>query len=230
MIKIKKIFLCLIIAIAGSSLLSAQDLVSENSTPEKGFKISPYFNIGTQITLNLASKQTSAPSPVNFYIGGGAIIPLTEMITLEPHLDFWMMYYLFDGKDALPAEVEHRTATALCFMLDVPVGFNFKSGNHTFTPGAGLGLFMRFAILSNGVKPDDYGITGTAKSDNEKIGEWFWSNMRFLYPEIFFSWDYKVSDFMRAGLTAKVYFPIGQLFSGNGMDGMIFNLTSRFVF
>ena len=91
MIKIKKIFLCLIIAIAGSSLLSAQDLVSENSTPEKGFKISPYFNIGTQITLNLASKQTSAPSPVNFYIGGGAIIPLTEMITLEPHLDFWMM-------------------------------------------------------------------------------------------------------------------------------------------
>lgn len=228
--KIKKIILCLIIAAAGCSILSAQESIGEHDIPEKGFTISPYFNIGTQITLNLASKQTSAPTPVNFYIGGGAIIPLTEMITLEPHLDFWMMYYLFDGKDALPAEVEHRTATTLCFMLDVPVGFNFKSGNHTFTPGAGLGLFLRFGFLSNGVKPGDSGATGTAQGDAEKIAAWFWSDARFLYPEIFFSWDYKVSDFMRAGLTAKIYIPMGSIFSGHGLDGMIFNITSRFVF
>lgn len=229
--KIKKLFLCLLLTFAAAGILSAQETIAEPEINQtKGFKISPYFNIGTQITLNLASKQTSAPTPVNFYIGGGAIIPLTDLITLEPHLDFWMMYYLFDGKDALPAEVEHRTATTLCFMLDVPVGFNFKSGNHTFTPGAGLGLFLRFGFLSNGVKPGDSGATGTAQGDAEKIAAWFWSDARFLYPEIFFSWDYKISDFMRAGLTAKAYIPMGSIITGNGLDGLIINITSRFVF
>lgn len=231
--KTGKSFLYLLIAIAGCSLCFAQKesgIIQESDETNPNTRICPYFNIGTVTTLNLASKEVSAPSPVNFYMGGGAIIPITELITLEPHLDFWAMYYLYDGTDALPAEVEHRTATTLCFMLDCPVGFNFKSGAHTFTPGAGLGILMRFAILSNGVKDDDSGATGTAQSDVDKIAAWFWQDARFLYPEIFFSWDYKVSENFRAGLTAKVYFPMGSIFSGKGFDGAIFNLTSRFVF
>lgn len=219
------------------SLLAAAPVFSQNADSEilpgpaaKGISVRPYFNIGTNITLNLASKEKSAPTPVNFTFGGGVVLDITDLISVEPRLDFWMMYYLYDGKDALPAEVEHRTATTLCFMLDCPVGFNFRFGNHTITPGAGLGILMRFGILSAGVKENDSGATGTAKGDIEKINAWFWSDARFLYPEIFFSWDYKVSDYLRAGLTAKIYIPMGSLFSGHGMDGMIINLTSRFVF
>ena len=219
------------------SLLAAAPVFSQNSDSEilpapeaKGISVRPYFNIGTNITLNLASKEKIAPTPVNFTFGGGVVLDITDLISIEPRLDFWMMYYLYDGIDALPAEVEHRTATTLCFMLDCPVGFNFRFGKHTITPGAGLGFLMRFGLLSTGVKDNDKGATGTAKGDIEKINSWFWGNARFLYPEIFLSWDYKVNDNFRAGLTAKVYLPVGQLISGNGVDGMIINVTSRFVF
>lgn len=226
---IKKILTVLILSCLTVSGITAQTEIpdAEKAAP---LSIRPYFNIGSQITLNLASPEKSAPTPINFFIGGGTVITLTDLITLEPHLDFWMMYYLYDGKDALPAEVEHRTATTLCFMLDVPVGFNFKYGKHTLTPGAGLGLFLRFSFLANGVKPGDSGATGTAQSDTDKIAAWFWQDARFLYPEVFFSWDYEITEHFRAGLTAKIYIPMGSIISGHGMDGMIFNITSRFVF
>ena len=220
----KRLFLIAVLFSMGA-LCSAQ---SENDS--KKISVSPYANLGFNITVNTASKEKSAPTPVNFAGGMGAIIDITDFITLEPRLDFWAMYYLFDGKDALPAEIEQRTASVLCFMLDVPVGFNFRKGNHTFTPGAGLGILMRFAFLSSGVKPDDHGATGSAQGDAEKIASWFWGKGRFLYPEVFFAWDYRISEKLRAGLTARIYLPLGSIIDGKGLDATIINLSTRFVF
>lgn len=212
---------------------SAENSITETS--QKKFDSSkitviPYLNLSTQLMINNASKEISAPSPVLFSFGGGAIIGLTDLITLEPHLDFWTQYYLFNKEDALPAEVEHRTATMLCFMLDIPVGFNFKIGNHTLTPGAGLGFLIRFGLLSNGVKANDKGYSGSAQSDVDKINSWMWNNARFLYPEIFFAWDYKISEKFRAGLVARWYIPVGSLIDGKGLDASILNLSARFIF
>lgn len=200
-----------------------------NNNPKK-ILISPYANMGINLQINTAPSEMRAPSPVLFLLGGGAIINLTEHITLEPHLDFWTQYYLYDGNDARPAEVEHRTATMLCFMLDIPVGFNFKYGNHTLTPGAGLGLLMRFGFLSNGVKSNDRGATGSAQGDVEKINSWMWQKARFVYPEIFFAWTYKISEDFSAGAVLRCYIPIGSLIDGKGLDATIINLSARFIF
>ncbi len=197
---------------------------------EKNISVNPYLQLGTNITFNTASKETSAPTPVSFAGGMGAVIKFTPLITLEPRLDFWAMYYLYDGKDAHPAEIEHRTASVLCFMLDVPVGFNFELGKNTLTAGAGLGFLMRFAFLSNGVKSSDSGATGSAQGDTEKIAAYFWESARFLYPEVFFAWDYKINEKLRAGLTARMYLPLGSLISGNGVDGLILTLATRVIF
>ena len=223
--KFMKRFFLIAVLFSMGALCSAQ---SENDS--KKISVSPYANLGFNITVNTASKEKSAPPPVNFAGGMGAIIDITDFITLEPRLDFWAMYYLFDGKDALPAEIEQRTASVLCFMLDVPVGFNFRKGSHTFTPGAGLGILMRFAFLSSGVKPDDHGATGSAQGDAEKIASWFWGKGRFLYPEVFFAWDYSISEKLRAGLTARIYLPLGSIIDGKGLDATIINLSTRFVF
>lgn len=202
----------------------------DTTTEKKSIKVVPYFTTGLNLTLNLASKDNSAPSPLSYIIGGGAILNITDFISIEPRLDFWTMYYLFDGKDALPAEIEHRTSTVLCFMLDIPVGFNFRKNNHTFTPGAGLGILARFSFLSNGIKDNDKGVTGSAKEDASKIASWFWSNARFLYPEIFFAWDYKIAEKLKVGLIAKIYFPFGSIISGHGLDATIINISTRLVF
>lgn len=203
---------------------------SSSDTFFKQMTIQPYANLGLHLQINSAPVESSAPSPVRFNFGGGAIFNFTELISVEPHLDFWTQYYLYDGKDALPAEVEHRTATMLCFMLDIPVGFNFKFGNHTLTPGAGLGLLLRFGFLSNNVKADESGATGTTQGDVEKINSWMWDKARFLYPEIFFAWTYKISEDFSAGAVLRCYIPIGSIIDGKGLDATIINLSARFIF
>lgn len=202
-----------------------------SQTKEKNpLSIRPYLSLGSSITLNTASQKESAPTPVQFTGGGGAVINFSSLISLEPRLDFWAMYYLYDGKNALPAEMEQRTATVLCFMLDVPVGFNFHVKDNTFTIGAGLGFLMRFAFLSSGIKGSEPGATGSASSDASHIMSWCWSNARFLYPEIFLSWDYKIFETMRVGICTRFYFPIGSVISGRALDGMLFNVAARIVF
>ena len=229
---LKKVPAVFFIFLFSSIAFCQEEKISDSnlSTKEKSFSVHPYINTGTQITVNTASKEKSAPSPVSFLIGGGAVINFTDFISLEPKIDFWSMYYLYDGKNALPAEVEHRTATVLCFMLDIPVGFNFHFAENTFSAGCGLGFLIRLSLLSNGVKQNDYGATGTAQSDTDEISKWFWSNARFLYPEIFIAWDYKITASLRAGIVAKAYFCIGSLADGRGLDGTVINIAARFIF
>ncbi|MBP5402275.1 MAG: hypothetical protein J6Y36_03850 [Treponema sp.] len=212
------------------SLFSLNAFSQESEEIKKEISVNPFAKFGTNIMINTAPEQYRAPSPVNFILGGGAVIGLTEMITIEPELDFWSMYYFFDGEKARPAEIEHRTATVLCFMLDIPVGFNFYKGNHTFTPGAGLGFLIRFGFLSHGVKSNDPGASGSAQNDVDKINSYFWGNARFLYPEVFFSWDYKITEKIRAGASVKLYIPAGSIISGDGIDGMILNFSARVIF
>lgn len=231
---IKIIFSIFLISFMTANLFCQTENTSEENSKSKidfsKITILPYANMGIQLQVNAAPKEDRAPSPVLFNIGGGAIINMTDFITLEPHLDFWTQYYLYDGKDARPAEVEHRTATMLCFMLDIPVGFNFKYGNHTLTPGAGLGLLMRFGFLSNGVKSSDSGATGSAQGDVEKINSWMWDKARFIYPELFFAWTYKISEDFSAGAVLRCYIPIGSIIDGKGLDATIINLSARFIF
>lgn len=203
---------------------------SSSAEKLKNITILPYANLGINLQINTAPSEFRAPYPALFLIGGGAIINLTENITLEPHLDFWTQYYFFDGTDARPAEIEHRTATMLCFMLDIPVGYSFKYGNHTLTPGAGLGLLIRFGFLSNGVNSNDSGASGTAGSDVKKINAWMWQKARFVYPEIFFAWTYKISEDFSAGAVLRIYFPVGSIIDGKGLDATIINLSARFIF
>ena len=62
----------------------------------------------------------------------------------------------------------------------------------------------------------------------KKFENGFGVYMSFFTLKSFSAGMYK-SVIMRAGLMQKFIFPIGQLFSGNGMDGMN-NLTSRLYF
>lgn len=190
--------------------------------------------LGPVFTLNTDSATKSAPSPVSFSGGLGALFFEDKIFSAELRVSFFMNYYLWDGKKARPAEVENRTATVPSFMIDLTGGHIFHFGNNYLGINAGVGLLLRFAVLSHGVGEDDYGYTGdsssSAKDDVSSINSWFYENSNFFYPEAAITYYRYVSDFMKFGGELRVYFPTGSYSNGDGLDGMIVSLSVKVNF
>lgn len=204
-------------------------------TPPKSGKeflsqISPFVTLGTAITINTESKLKSAPSPAAFAFSIGAIWPNKAFLSFQPRLSFWTGYYLWDGQNALPAEIENRTALALNFMLDIPAAATFRFKHCRIEAGLGLGILARVALMAGGVGEWDTGVSGSAGSDKEKIQEWFWSSARFLYPELFVAWEWNFTKRIAAGLEARYYFPLGSVMDGRGLDASIISLGAKLIF
>lgn len=193
-------------------------------------QISPFVNIGANITINTESSLKSAPSPTAFALSFGAIWPNKAFLSFQPRLSFWWSYYLWDGQNALPAEIENRTALALNFMLDLPAAATFRFKSCQVEAGLGLGILARVAVMAGGVGEGDTGVSGSAGSDKEKIQEWFWSGARFLYPELFVAWEWNFTPRIAAGFEARWYFPIGSLINDRGLDASIIALAAKLIF
>ena len=143
------------------------------------------------------------------------------MIAVQPTISFFMMNHLLYEDKALPAEIENRTTTTLSFMLNIPAVLSYYLENSCFQLTGGLGVFMRFGLLSPGVKDTDSGWTGSAGEDVGKINEYFWGNMRWFYLTTGGSWLYNLTPQLRAGPTINVYLPVGGLISDKTVQGMI---------
>ncbi len=200
------------------------------SAKEFWSQVSPLFNLGTAITVNTESKLKSAPSPVNFALSVGASWPNNAFVSFQPRLTFWMQYYLWDGENALPAEIENRTAHVLNFMIDIPVAATFRFNSFQIETGTGLGILARAAFLANGVKENDTGASGSAGEDKNRIQDWMWQNGRFLYPEIFAAVEYRITERISAGLEARWYIPLGSLLEGRGLDASILMFGGKVIF
>ncbi len=189
------------------------------------------FTMGPVLIVNTESYTKSAPSPIAFSCGLGMKLMPDNFYSYEPRISFFTNYYLWDGENALPAEVENRTATAISFLIDLPVVFNFKKSElHSFEAGAGLALLARYGILSNGVSSSDSGASGDAGGDVNEINSWFWSGMHYLFPEITGAWNFKVNEKLKAGLETHIYFPLGSLTNGRGLDAMMVTVAARLMF
>lgn len=189
------------------------------------------FDMGPIMTVNTESRAKSAPSPIAFSCGMGVKLFTDQKISFTPEISFFTNYYLWDGKNALPAEVENRTATVLSFLIDLPAVYNIETGkDYSFEAGAGLAFLARYGLLSHGVKSSDPGVSGDAKGDVEKINGWLMSDMRFLFPELTGAWNYKISERLQAGLAMRIYFPLGSLINGRGLDAMMIRVSARLLF
>ena len=126
--------------------------VAETETITRNIGFIMQFEPG--LYLNTESRLISAPSPIVYPVSAGIIWPENAKIAIQPMLSFFMMNHLFyDGK-ALPAEIENRTTTTLAFMLNIPAVYSIFLENSRFQITGGLGIFMRFGLLSPGVKED----------------------------------------------------------------------------
>ena len=237
-LKKKIIFLILLMAAASLSAQdktaaaetekeSPADTTQEESAAKK--KHSLFFSAGPLLMVNTDSSKNSAPSPIMFSGGLGATLFQNLPVTFQPRLSFFIHYYLWNGENAHPAEIENRTATVLSFLLDLNAVKIFRYKKHTFHVGGGLGILARFGMLSSGVEADGRGSTKTSTNSDDlsSINKWFWSGARFLYPDITFCWLYDLPNGWKAGVSAQVYIPVGSLADGRGMDGTMLTICGR---
>ena len=173
--------------------------------------------------LNTESPLISAPSPIIYPISLGFLWPDDSKIAIQPVVSFFMMNHLLYEDKALPAEIENRTTTTLSFMLNIPAVYSIYLEKSNFQFSAGLGVYMRFGLLSPGVKENDSGWTGSAGEDVSKINEYFWGKMRWFYVTAGGSWLYNLTPQLRAGPTINVYVPVGGLISDKNAQAMIFS-------
>lgn len=226
----KKIILCSLFALISINVFSqeAEAVNSEPAPQEKSSGSSVFFTMGPQIMYN--SDEGSAPNPIYYTLGLGANFLEDKFINLQTRISFSTNYFLWNGKDAKPAEIENRTATVINSMIDL-TGMHTWGSNHKIQAGAGLGVFARFGLLSDGVDSDSPGAkeNSTAADDVSSINSWFWSDMNFLYPEIAASYTYEFSKWQIGG-EMRLYFPLGSLITGDGLDGFMATASVKIIF
>jgi len=188
--------------------------------------------------LNTLDKGHSAPSPVKVLPGVGIKIPNNSFINFQPSLEYYGSYELwYDGK-ALPAEIENRTVVTQNILLTMPVMVTLQLGKgkafgivQQVNVGGGPAILMRFAGLANGVSENDTGYTGTAASDKEEIGKYYWEKGRFLYLNAQADWLFTYPDGgLSAGPAVQVNFPLGSLIAGEGLNNIMISVAGKIVF
>lgn len=196
------------------------------------FDKSLFFTFGPKLMVNTDDSTKSAPSPIMYALGIGGDFSFSNSITLQAHGSFFTNYYLWDGENAQPAEVENRTATVFSCMLDLTGGYVWKCGiskKHLLNLSGGIGLLARYGILSSGVNDDDKNRDGTstASDDLSSINDTFFRDLNFFYPEISFTYSYILSDTWKIGGEFRGYAPLGSLMQENSIDSMIFSLALK---
>ncbi len=191
--------------------------------------LEPFFSFGPNILLNTKDTIKGAPSPVMFSFGGGVCIPFYKNFSTNPGVSFFTNYYLWNNTDqyAYPAEIENRTALVFSMLTELPITYSINIGKQHFFFGTGLAILARLGIIALGV---DSGTSGSAEDDIEAINHWFWSNARYLYPELCAGWNYKVNKNTTGGFYISYYLPLGSLLTENKLDASIIKIEARLYF
>lgn len=235
--KFKKIFAAVLLSLSMAFCFAQEAETTEKQTDNKGIMGKIYAqpasfkdfihstdfvaSMGPALYLNTYSTLVSAPSPIVYPITIGFIWPNYTYIAFEPTLSFFYMYHLYYNGIVLPAEIENRTTLTLSFMIDLPIVFSLYYGNNRLQLNAGVAMLMRFGLKASGISESDPGFTGTVTGDVNAINKWFWKNARFLYLSMGASWLFGLTGNLKAGPTVSIYIPVGTVFSGENVQGMI---------
>lgn len=181
----------------------------------------PSFALEPTFILSDASPETSVPFAIAVPLTVGLFWQNDFFITTEPNLSFFMNYYLWDEKSQMAyiAEPEVRTALGLSFLFDLPLIFSLNiTRNSNLKLFASMEILMRVGILSGGVKEEDFGTSGSAGGDLQKINDWLAQNI--MYMGFGGSWMFEIGagkNKMQLGPEVRVHMPLTQFGSTNGL-------------
>lgn len=186
------------------------------------------LKFGPSLYLNTQSTLVSAPSPILYPISIGVNWPNYTFLSVQPTVSFFIMYSLWHKDMALPAEIENRTATSYCVFLNIPATLAFYLEKSRIQFSLGAGFLFPITTISTGVAGTDSGFSGSAQSDVEKIKQYYFSNARFLFATVEFSWLFNINKNLKVGPFASAYLPIGSFINNEGFSRAMFNLGIKF--
>jgi hypothetical protein len=161
-----------------------------------------------------ATDSQAAPTPLLPMIGASVTIGLPGNFFLEPGLDLFGLYYFNTGDRVVPTELE--TAGGFytqAVLISLKGGLRYPISDVLQAGGtAGLDFLLRFPL-----------------EDDQGAGmDYFFGNLRFLYPELggFLKWQ--AVDSIGLVFSLRTFIPIFHLWDGEGLpftDQFMVSLT-----
>jgi hypothetical protein len=162
---------------------------------------------------NADQSQGSAPSPLEAMLGIGFNLRFSPLISMKPALDFFGRDYLWTQSErAVPTNIETGTYTGdiagvMGIILSIPFKFEFHpSESFSFGPAVGPSFLFRIPLIPLG------------DSDTGPMTNYFYSSLRFFYPEVNLFLNYDLSDAFAFGLTLRCLFPVFNMWSGETLS------------
>jgi hypothetical protein len=166
-------------------------------------------DLGVVFIPNLDPNKETA-SLVTYVLGCGLVYPFSpgSAWSFEPAVDLYTAYYELDAlARAVPSMDGEQDAFVVGLILDAPIVLSFRLGEKfRIGVGAGLGFNLRVGIKDSEA-PDGTGAT---------INAYFWGNGRFFQPATFLRGEYKLTERVDFGFSARAYWPIFNFWTGEG--------------
>lgn len=150
--------------------------------------------------------QGSDVSPLRPFLGAGVPLQLSPTLVFTPALDLFRQEYLAvqDGK-VVPTQIETGSAAGdlaatLGIVLSLPLSYEWRPAER-FTLGVGGGPTLVFRLP---LGPID-------GSDASPLWDYFFSDLRFLYPEAQFLLRYAASERIEVGGLLRVLWPVAPI-------------------
>ena len=172
--------------------------------------IRPTLGVAVESLLDPGLASNVASPSINFNFGSGVIFPWApgSRFSFEPSADIYYYNAEYTAKgQAVSTDVSFSSAFVLGLLLDAPVVYSLPAGpNFTFGFGAGLCLDVRVAFTTDPLNAEKTPL----------MNGYFWDKARFILPSTLIRGEYKLTDRVDFGFTGRVFWPIYNLWSGDG--------------
>lgn len=158
----------------------------------------------------------SAPSQLVGVLGFEYRLPVWKPgVYFSPSASIFMLSYLWANDQALPAEIENRTAFVPAILLDASFIYTIEKDRFLFSFGGGPGIIARYGFLESGVSENEKSFDSDipAGEQVEKVNSYLWSSLRWLYPMIQGGVRYRLTNGWGAGANLRIGIPVFNLWS-----------------
>jgi hypothetical protein len=160
------------------------------------------------LTNPALSSHVSSPS-INFNFGAGVSMPLSpdSRWSFGPSADLYWYYGEFNSGQPVATDEAFSSTFVMGLLLNAPVVYSIPlNPKFTLSAGGGLCLDLRFAFKSGDLD------ASAAKASNA----YFWGMGRFLTPSTTLRIEYKLTERVGFGFSARVLWPIYNIWTGEG--------------
>lgn len=158
----------------------------------------------------------SAPSQLVGVLGLEYRLPIWKPgVYFSPSVSLLLLSYLWANDQALPAEIENRTAFVPAILLDGSFLYTIEKDRFLYSFGGGPGIMIRYGFLESGVSENERTSASapTAGEQVENINSYLWSSLRWFYPMIQGGVRYRLTNGWGAGVNLRIGIPVFNLWS-----------------